>query len=342
MLAPEENGMTITRRVSTQVLAALIASVMICMTFLPAGSSAGPTTPKVVPEHVVGAVGDICGTHLAWNNPQRSQYDNVADLLMSMGLEKFLMLGDAQHEDGLLSDYYTYYDSQFGKLMNITAPVPGNHDYYWDAWQPNNPHTTYNASGYFGYFGDIAYPPYGFYSFDLGSWHFIALNSPLMFDYNMTEPGNPANLQYEWLKADLASHPSTRYPGTIVFFHHPLFDWETPNAPGWASPELIQIWDLLYKSGVDIVLNGHSHTYQRWEPQDAYGNYKADGVREFIVGTGGYYLNNLGHNPKPSNFVWGQDQDFGAMKLSLYRGSYDFQFVSIDGKVLDSGHILCN
>jgi hypothetical protein len=342
VLAQEENEITITRRISTQVLAALIASVMIGVTLFPVGSSAAPSAPRATPEHVVGAVGDICGTHLAWNNPQRSQYDNVADLLMAMGIEKFLMLGDAQHEDGLLSDYYKYYDSQFGKLLPITAPVPGNHDYYWDAWQPNNPHTTYNASGYFGYFGDIAYPPYGFYSFDLGSWHFIALNSPLMFDYNMTEPGNPANLQYEWLKADLASHPNTRYPGTIVFFHHPLYDWETPNAPGWASPELITIWDLLYKSGVDLVLNGHSHTYQRWAPEDAYGNYQANGVREFVVGTGGYYMNNLGHNPKPANFVWGQDQDFGALKLSLYRGSYDFQFVSIDGKVLDSGNVPCN
>jgi hypothetical protein len=322
------------------MLAALIALLMVTMTMMPLASSAPQA--KCSPDYVVGVVGDICGTHLPGNNPQRHQYDNVADLLYSMDLDKFLMLGDAQHENGLLEDYYTYYDTEFGKLLNITAPVAGNHDYYWDGWAPNNPHSGSNGSGYFGYFGDIAYPPYGFYSFDLGSWHFIALNSVLVFDYNYTEPGNPAYLQFQWLKQDLASHPNAKYPGTVVFFHHPLYDWETPNSPTWSSPELIPIWDLLYKSGVDIVFNGHSHTYQRWAPQDAYGNYQANGVREFVVGTGGYYLNNLGHNPKPANFVWGQDQDFGALKLSLYRGSYDFQFVSIDGKVLDSGSVLCN
>lgn len=324
------------------MIAALIALLMIGVTLVPLASSAPQSPPKGSPEHIIGAAGDICGTHLSWNNPQRHQYDNVADLLYSWDLDKFLMLGDAQHESGLLADYYTYYDSEFGKLLNITAPVPGNHDYYWDNWAPNNPHAGSNGSGYFGYFGDIAYPPYGFYSFDLGSWHFIALNSVLVFDYNYSEPGNPAYLQFEWLKHDLATHPDSKYPGTIVFFHHPMYDWETPNSPQWASPELIPIWDLLYKSGVDMVLNGHSHTYQRWAPQDAYGDYQANGVREFVVGTGGYYMNNLGHNPRPANFEWGQDQDFGALKLSLYRGSYDFQFVSIDGKVLDSGTVLCN
>lgn len=304
--------------------------------FVPMASAAGPPKEQV---YVIGAAGDICGTHLAWNNPQRHQYDNVADLLMSMGLDKFLMLGDAQHEDGLLQDYYTYYDSEFGKLLPITAPVPGNHDYYWDGWAENNYHSASNGSGYFGYFGEIAYPPYGFYSFDLGSWHFIALNSPLVFDYDYTVPGNPGYIQWTWLQEDLMAHPNSKCPGTIVYFHHPLYDWETPNSPQWTSPELKPIWDLLYKSGVDIVLNGHSHTYQRWAPQDAYGNYKADGVKEFIVGTGGYYMNNLGHNPVPANFEWGQDYAFGALKLTLKSASYGYEFVSIDGKVLDSGNV---
>ncbi len=335
-------GRTFVSRASRGVLAVVIASLMIGIMFAPMGSSGPSVQARGSPEAVVGAVGDVCGTHLPGNNAQRHQYDNVADLLVSMDLDKFLLLGDAQHEDGFLSDYYAYYDVEFGKLLNITAPSPGNHDYYWDGMPANNPHSQSNGSGYFGYFGDLANPPYGYYSFSIRSWHFVALNSPMLFDYNYTEPGNPAYDQFEWLKADLAAHPAAQYPGTIVFFHHPLYDWETPNSPQWASPQLIPLWDLLYKSGVDMVLNGHAHNYQRWAPQDAYGNYKADGVREFVVGTGGYYMNNLGHNPKPSNFVWGQDQDFGALKLTLYRGSYDFQFVSIEGKVLDSGSVLTN
>ena len=326
---------------STRVFAVLIASLMIGIALVPMGSSAAPKVQKE-PLFVIGAAGDICGTHLAWNNPQRHQYDNVADLLVAMGVEKFLMLGDAQHEDGFLADYLTYYDAEFGKLLDITCPVPGNHDYYWDGWAPNNPHSISNGSGYFGYFGEIAHPPLGYYSFDLGPWHLIALNSPLVFDYDYTVPGNPGNEQWEWLKQDLADHPNSKYPGTIVYFHHPLYDWETPNSPQWSSPELVPIWDLLYANHVDIVLNGHAHNYQRWAPQDAYGNFKADGIRQFTVGTGGYYMNNLGHPPKPANFIWGQDGDFGALKLKLFADSYSFEFVSITGSALDSGSFACN
>jgi hypothetical protein len=324
-----------------RTIAIALASIMVAAIAVPMAVPAAPA-PVGKPLAVLAAVGDICGTHLPGNNPQRSQYDNVADLIEAMNPDKFLMLGDAQHEDGLLSDYYTYYDSAFGKLLPITAPTPGNHDYYWDYWNPNNPHTTYDAEGYFGYFGAIAYPPYGYYSFDVGSWHIVSINSPLIFDYDYTVPGNPGYDQYQWLENDLASHPAERFPGTLVFMHHPLYDWETPNSPQWASPELVGFWELFYKYGVDIVLDGHAHNYQRWAPQDACGNAKADGVREFVVGTGGYYMNNLGHNPKPANFEWGQDSQFGALKLDLYHGSYSFEFVSIDGKVLDSGTVLCN
>ena len=91
-----------------------------------------------------------------------------------------------------------------------------------------------------------------------------------------------------------------------------------------------------------MVLNGHAHNYQRWAPQDAFGNYKADGVREFVVGTGGYYMNNLGHNPMPANFDAGQDQEFGALELTLMEGSYLFQFVGLSGDVLDSGTFAAN
>lgn len=328
-----------------RIVSLLIASLVICMVLTPTVSTAG-SKPSKERMYVVGVVGDPTGTHLPMNNPYRHQYDDVADMLYDWDLDKFLMLGDAQHENGLLEDYLKYYDSEFGKLLDITAPIPGNHDYYWD-WEQfqlhDHPFASSNGSGYFDYFGEIAHPPLGFYSFDLGSWHIIALNSEIILNYDVTEVGSPAYEQYEWLKSDLASHPEKRYPGTIAMLHHPLFTWETPGAPGWTSPELVPFWELLYAAGVDLVFNGHSHNYQRWAPQDPYGNYDADGITEFVVGTGGYYMNELGHKPVPENFVWGQDSEFGALKLMLFDGSYSFEFWSISGEVLDSGYdIPCN
>jgi len=331
-------------KASRIVLSAAVAILMVALVASPMGLSSGGKAPTQQ-EYVIAAAGDPTGRHLPMNNPYRHQYDDVADLIECMDPDRFLMLGDGQHENGLLEDYLEYYDSEFGKLLDITCPVPGNHDYYWD-WEQfqlhDHPFAGSNGSGYFGYFGDLAYPPFGFYSFELGNWHLIALNSDLVFNYDYMEPGTPAYVQYEWLKDDLKAHPNNRYSGTIVFFHHPLYSWEVPSSPTWSSPELVPIWELMYASGVDIVLNGHSHNYQRWEPQDAYGNYQPDGIREFIVGTGGYYLNPIGHPPQPDNFVWGQADIFGALKLTLLEDSYRFEFVSIDGVVLDSGSFDCN
>jgi len=328
-------------RVSLLVMTSLLVVIALAMPASPVTAS-----PREQPAYTVVAVGDIAGTHLPGNNPHRHQYDDVARLITTIDPLAFLALGDMQHENGLLEDYLAYYDSEFRTLMDITYPVPGNHDYYWD-WEQfqlhDHPFASSNGSGYFGYFSarlaEISNDPntlkYGYYSFDLGEeWHLVALNSVLVFDYDYTVPGTPANLQYQWLVEDLKEHESFR--GTIVYFHHPFYDWETPNSPQWASPELQPIWELLYANHVDIVLNGHSHTYQRWAPQDACGNFKSDGVREFVVGTGGYYLNNLGYPPQPANFVTGQDWSFGVLKLTLRDGCYDFEFISISGEVLDS------
>jgi len=111
----------------------LTTLALVCMVLAPA-SPLALAKPQGEQVYVVGAVGDPTGTHLPMNNPNRHQYDNVADMLYDWDLDKFLMLGDGQHENGLLEDYLTYYDSEFGKLLDITAPIPGNHDYYWD-WE---------------------------------------------------------------------------------------------------------------------------------------------------------------------------------------------------------------
>lgn len=303
-----------------------ILSLMVAPAFTPTAAAGN------APVYVIGAAGDLTGDHLPWNNVHRGQYDDVSDLAMSMRLDKFLVLGDAQHNWGTLEEYMAYYDSSFGRLKGITAPVTGNHDYYKSA----------TAEGFFDYFGEIAHPPLGYYSFDLGTWHIIALNSELCAPQLTSEaswgwmyygPGTPEyEAQVSWLQNDLATHPHARYSGTIAFWHHPL----TYNS--WVKP----LWDLLYQYGTDIVLNGHDHNYQRWAPMDPDMNADAKGIREFVVGTGGYYLNEnyylKGQSGPPSTYQAGQSTDFGLLKLVLRPGSYDFEFWSIDGKVLDSGY----
>lgn len=327
-------------------LAPLAVVMMIVGMSVPAelGAGAGET-------YVVVAVSDTCGEHFPKELSDRDQYDKVADLIDAMDTEYLLAAGDLQHDFGVLEDYLKYYDSEFGRLRDITYPIPGNHDYYWDAEQyqdHNNPWSSSNGSGFLDYFSDrleqISTDPatleYSYYSFDIGTnWHVIALNSIIAIDYNYTEVGSPAYLQYEWLKQDLAEHPNDQFRGTIAYFHHPLFDWELPPSDMWPSLELIPIWELLDESGVDIVINGHAHNYQRWAPQDAYGNYKEDGIRQYIVGAGGYYTNNLGKPPQPTNFDWGQDKEFGVLKLTLLDDSYVFEYISISGEVLDSDEV---
>jgi hypothetical protein len=284
---------------------------------------------------VIGAAGDIAGDHLPGQNVHRGRFDNVAELALSMNLDRFLVLGDAQHNWGTLEEYLSYYDPIFGRLNDIAAPATGNHDYYASA----------TAEGYFGYFGARAHPPLGYYSFDLGAWHIIAINSQL---FHPPLPNNaswgdiyfgPGTPEYEaqiaWLRDDLEKTRSTRI---IAFWHHPRTSWTRP------------LWDLLYAHGADIILNGHQHNYQRWTPMDPAGNADPGGLRQFVVGTGGYYLdpisflsgngydNGEGHASVPPTFEFGQDGDFGLLRLTLRPQSYDYEFVSVSGDILDSGY----
>lgn len=324
---------------NTRVLVIALASVAVTLVLVvPALSPVTAAKPKAA--YVLGACGDIGMDAFPHNNWRRVQYDDVSDLLLSMSLDGFLMLGDGQHNWGTLEEYQTYYDPYFGRLMGITYPATGNHDYY----------KSDTAEGYFTYFQDrlvqIASDPlglqYGYYSFDLGTWHIVCLNSRLGHTWGIPwSPGNPgpAEWQLSWLENDLAKHPYTKYTGTIVFMHHPYYDWETYWTAEWYPDEYtwqLPIWELLYANHVELVLGGHNHNYQRWLPQDPYGNYDPNGIRQLVVGTGGAYLWAFNHPPKPANLATAIDTAFGALRLTLYDGSYDLEFVSIDGKVLDS------
>ena len=177
-----------------------------------------------------------------------------------------LALGDQAYPAGSTDDYARCYDPVWGRFKARTRPVPGNHDYMTALAQP-----------YYDYFGAQAGPAgRGYYSYDLGGWHLVALNSNVAYD--------AASPQVTWLKADLAASSA---PCVLAYWHHPLFT----SGPDGSTVGMRDVWRLLYDAGAELVLNGHEHLYERFAPQDPDG--RADpalGIREIIVGTGGAVL----------------------------------------------------
>ena len=306
------------------------------------------------PDPVIAAVGDIACNTYPWVKAPRCAYDQVARLVKGMGVDRFLVLGDVQYAHGSLKAFRKYYDRYFGPLKSITSPAPGNHETY-----------TKFMAGYLAYFGKRAaphgwwYPEHdGFYSFDLGGWHFISLNSqlckgstwspqtgkrtPVVHSTAVNEGCGPGTPEYEWLAHDLALHPNGTYPCTVAYWHHPLYAW-SPWKPDLGEATLQPMWELLDRGGVDVVLNGHYHNYQRWAPQDALGRPDPNGITEFIVGTGSDTYEDDFTRPRPANIRAAQGTSFGVLKMTLHPSSYDFQFVSAPGEqpYQDAGHATC-
>ena len=233
-----------------------------------------------------------------------------------------LTLGDNAYEGGSAAEYAGCYNPTWGRFVGRTRPAPGNHEY-----------ETAGASGYFGYFGKAAGDPSrGYYSYDLGEWHVVSLDSNCA-DVGGCDAGSP---QGRWLENDLAND---RRRCTLAYFHHPLFS-SGKYAPG--IPEVKPLWEALYSAGADVVLNGHDHDYQRFAPQDPVGRADPDrGVREFVVGTGGashYAIGGPIANAQAYN-----DDTFGVLKLTLGATSYDWRFVPVAGKTFtDSGTTNCH
>ena len=305
----------------------------------PAPVAGAPPHAAVAPRPVViGAAGDVaCASEPAPSDrPDSCQYDDTADLLD--GLTAVLVLGDSQYESGDYDAYVKYYGPTWGRYRTRTFPAPGNHEYTED---PNAV-----PNGYFRYFGDRVRGPdgLGYYSFDLPTgcapgrgvcWHVIALSSELCFAgggcgpaADPTDPG-PGNRMYRWLRRDLLSHPNADYPCTLAFWHHPLFSISDGSG---ATPGTRPLWQLLYEARADVVLNGHSHNYQRWVPQDPFGTSDpARGIREFVAGTGGAskYPFQVGSAP---NLAAAQNDAFGIVRLVLHRASYSWTWVPAAGQ----------
>jgi hypothetical protein len=289
---------------------------------------AAARTALAQPTAVIAAAGDIsCDPMLDPNynggngTATFCHMKATSDLLVAGGYTTVLTLGDNQYEDGTLLKYLIAFEPSWGRVKALIKPVPGNHEYL-----------TPGATGYYAYFGAAAGDPAkGYYSYDLGGWHLIALNSNCL-DVGGCNAGSPQEL---WLAADLAAHPGVC---TLAYWHHPRFS----SGPHGDDPTYDAFWQDLHAAGADVVLNGHDHDYERFAPQDASGSADAaGGVREFVVGTGG--KNQTAWGVLRANSVVRSNDTFGVLKLKLYPYSYEWQFVPEAGKTFtDSGGGLCH
>jgi hypothetical protein len=313
--------------VSRKLVAVVVAAIALGVAALtPVAAPASSRDPRIA------AVGDIACKDRPKHNRQVCQYDDVAAAIERGSYDRLLVLGDVQYESGRYKDFVENYDVYWHDLKPITAPVPGNHDY-----------GTTDAAGYYRYFGARAHGPDGYYSFDLGSWHVVALNSAICPAVTGCGPGDP---QYEWLQQDLAASDASC---TLAYWHHPRFDWLKYQNADWTQDyEFLRskpFWDLLSAAGADVVLAGHNHNYSRWKPMDADGLADPSGIRQFIVGSGGRNLNNLGSaSTRPATFATGWAGGFGYLEMTLHPGSYDWRFVPADGQLnfIDQGSGSCH
>jgi hypothetical protein len=272
--------------------------------------------PTVVGDAVVGAPEDIAcapGTTSGSTFCQRA----AAAALVAMQPTAVLDLGDNQYESGTLAEFQGSYATSWGQLNGVVHPAAGNHEY-----------GTAGAGGYYTSFGTAAHPRQpgctngcdGYYSFDLGAWHLVALNAQCAA-VGGCGAGSP---QEVWLRKDLDAHPNLC---TLAYWHQPRF---SSGSVVGSNATYATFWQDLYDAGVELVLNGHAHSYERFAPQTPTGAPDpAGGVRELVVGTGGRSLQSFG--TLLANSEAHDATTFGVVELALHATGYGWRFVAAAG-----------
>ncbi|MEC4719497.1 metallophosphoesterase [Noviherbaspirillum sp. CPCC 100848] len=297
----------------------LITSLSGCISDRPAREEAEKQASLSDKGVTVYAAGDIADCKQY--RPQDSGAAKTA-ALVSAGLmadreAAVLTLGDHTYPVGLLEEFTGCYDATWGKFKDRTHPSPGNHEYY-----------TPQATGYYRYFGNAAGPHQsGYYSFRIGSWHVISLNSYLKPEEH--------SRQLAWLRRDLAANPSSC---TLAYWHHPLYS----SGGHGSSKRMQEAWRILHAAGAELVLAAHDHGYERFAPQDADGQ-RDDrrGVRQFVVGTGGAQLTPFRFRKSHSQVS--DNTTLGVLKLNLKEKGYEWEFLPVEKDGFsDRGATLCH
>jgi acid phosphatase type 7 len=294
--------------------------VVLCAMFVPAAVTASNAESETR-DPVIAAAGDIaCAPSDPDFNNGRGTSETcaqarTADLVLERDFDAVLALGDLQYRSGSLDEFRESYDLSWGRFKNITYPVAGNHETL-----------TPGSRGYFDYFngegdrtGRAGERGKGYYSFDLGKWHLIALNS------NCGDEGVEGGCSYdspqlEWLRSDLEKNPATC---TLAFWHVPRFS-SSSSEEGRVSA----FWRVLYEYDADVVLNGHSHAYERFQRSEPDGDWNRAGIRQFVVGTGGRSHSDGIENRRLSNTTGIFDNEtFGILRMTLHPTSYEWRFI---------------
>lgn len=267
-----------------------------------------------LPDAVLVGAGDIADcANLSGAEATAKLLDRIPGTVMAVG--------DLAYPNGTKENFVCY-DRTWGRAKSRTRPAPGNHEFH-----------SSGATPYFEYFGNVAGDPGdGYYSYQLGAWHIIVLNS------ECADVGgcNPGSREEKWLRADLSAHPAVC---TLAYWHKPLFS--SGGAHG-NTLEIAPLWQALYDAGADVVISGHDHNYERFAPQNPQSEPDpSHGIREFVVGTGGKNLRPFGI--VKSNSEVRNNEAFGVLKLTLHPTGYDWVFIAQEGKQFtDSGSTQCH
>ncbi len=291
-------------------IAVLLVASAVATTLGQRGASAAARPLRVV------AVGDVACAPGEASTATQCRHADVAALVQRLRPRALLLPGDIQYDRGELSAYRRSFGPAFAELRDIWRPAPGNHEY-----------GTAGAAGYYDFFGSKAGPGRrGWYSFDLGAWHVVSLNS------NCDEVGCARDSrQVRWLRADLRRSRATC---TMAFLHHPL----ASSGSHGGNPEVGALWHELDRAGAELAIAGHDHLYEWFAPLGSSGRPKRGGVRQFVVGTGGRSLYRFGE-PQPGSIA--RESRFGALALDLGEGGFSWRFIDVEGATRDRGEAHC-
>jgi len=277
-----------------------------------AGLLAGFTPAATARAPIIVAAGDIgCA-----GDPCQAQRQTAA-LIRKIAPRAVITLGDHQYPDGAYTDFLDSYHKTWGRFRRKTNPTPGNHDY-----------STQNGSGYYRYFGRRAHQNSGgTYTYNVGAWHMLSINSA---------DGRPSSRVEDKVRRNLARD---RHRCELAYWHHATFSSGSEHG---SDDRMRDVWRLLYNAGVDVVLAGHEHNYERFAQLDASGRPTVrNGIRAFTVGTGGIDdLYNLGSGISGSQSRI--DDRHGVLRMRLRARAYAWKFISVGGTVLDRGRTRCH